>query len=158
MKADPAPRTAQAEQRRTALRNEDGQMTIEFVVLFPVMLMIALIAFNSMLFLSECAAFDRVFRESVCVFAPSPASDESSDRICAAVEGALDRFDQKDHLTCGVTQSAHDNGLTTFTATLSYTPSIFGAYPIHRVFDIELAPIQHSVQIDIDRYRPGAFL
>ena len=40
-----------------------GQMTIEFALLFPVMLMIALIACNSILFLSECASFDRIFRE-----------------------------------------------------------------------------------------------
>ena len=59
-----------------------GQMTIEFALLFPVMLMIALIACNSILFLSECASFDRIFRESVCVFAPSPASEETTGQIC----------------------------------------------------------------------------
>ena len=66
-----------------------GQMTIEFALLFPVMLMIALIACNSILFLSECASFDRIFRESVCVFAPSPASEETTGQICAHIEEAL---------------------------------------------------------------------
>lgn len=133
-------------------------MTIEFVVMFPVMLMIALVAFNSVLFLAECAAFDRIFREATCVLAPSPASDESPDRICASIEDQLDVFEQKSYLACEVSQSAQTEGLITYTGTLFFTPSIFGAYPIHRVFDVTLQPIQHSLQIDIDAYKPGVFL
>lgn len=143
---------------RRARNETSGQMTIEFVVMFPVMLMIALVAFNSVLFLAECAAFDRIFRESVCVFAPSPASDESPDRICAQVEGQLNAFEQKSYLSCDVTQSAQADGCIAYTGTLFFTPSIFGAYPMHRVFDIALQPIQHSIRIDIDAYRPGVFL
>lgn len=135
-----------------------GQMTIEFAVLFPVMLMIALIACNSILFLSECSAFDRMVRESVCVFAPSPASDESSAQICALVEGSLESFSQKDYLSCTVSASAHDNGLTTYTATLFFTPTIFGAYPLRSVFDVELTPIEHPIAITVDSYKPGVFL
>ena len=104
-----------------------GQMTTEFALLFPVMLMIALIACNSILFLSECASFDRIFRESVCVFAPSPASEDQG-------------------------------GLTTYTATLAFTPTIFGAYPLRRVFDVELSPIEHPITMSVDSYKPGVFV
>lgn len=83
-----------------------GQMTIEFALLFPVMLMIALIACNSILFLSECASFDRIFRESVCVFAPSPASEETTGQICAHIEDALAQFNERDYLSCNVSQPA----------------------------------------------------
>ena len=82
-----------------------GQMTIEFALLFPVMLMIALIACNSILFLSECASFDRIFRESVCVFAPSPASEETTGQICAHIEEALAQFNERDYLSCSVSAS-----------------------------------------------------
>ena len=58
-----------------------GQMTIEFALLFPVMLMIALIACNSILFLSECASFDRIFRESVCVFPTTPPTARNAGTI-----------------------------------------------------------------------------
>lgn len=133
-------------------------MTIEFALLFPVMLMIALIACNSILFLSECAAFDRLFRESVCVFAPSPASDQGKDQICAQIEGSLESFAQKDYLSRRVSATAGNDGLTTYEATLFFTPTIFGAYPLRRVFDIELIPIEHTVRITVDTYQPGVFL
>ena len=124
-----------------------GQMTIEFALLFPVMLMIALIACNSILFLSECASFDRIFRESVCVFAPSPASEE-----------ALAQFNERDYLSCSVSASEDQGGLTTYTATLAFTPTIFGAYPLRRVFDVELSPIEHPITMSVDSYKPGVFV
>lgn len=135
-----------------------GQMTIEFVVLFPMMLIIAIIAFNSVLFLSECAAFDRIFRESVSVLAPSPASDESSDRISAQVEESLDRFTQKAHLSCSVSASGQNDGMVVYSGTLFFSPSIFGAYPLRSVFGIALSPIEHTAQITVDTYKPGVFL
>mgnify|MGYP001667791150 CR=1 FL=1 len=135
-----------------------GQMTIEFVVLFPIMLVIALIAFNSVLFLSECAAFDRIFRESVSVLAPSPASDESSDRICAQVEEGLDRFTQKDHLSCSVSANGRSDGMVVYSGTIFFTPTIFGAYPLRSVFGVALSPIEHTTQIAVDAYKPGVFL
>lgn len=139
-------------------RFSQGQMTIEFALLFPVMLMIALIACNSILFLSACSSFDRTFRESACVFAPSPASDQERDQICAQIKNSLASCTQEDYLSCEVKANAGNDGLTTYEATLSFTPTIFGAYPLRRVFDIELVPIQHAVQIAVDTYRPGVFL
>ena len=48
-------------------------MTVEFVVAFPAMLAIALVAMNALLFFSECASFDRLARQSICVHAAAPA-------------------------------------------------------------------------------------
>lgn len=143
------------DQRRAG---SSGQMTIEFVVLFPVMLIIAIIAFNSVLFLSECAAFDRIFRESVSMLAPSPASDESSDRIGAQVEGNLDCFTQKAYLSCSVSASGRSDGMVVYSGTLFFTPTIFGAYPLRSVFGIALSPIEHTAQITVDTYKSGVFL
>lgn len=139
-------------------RSVCGQMSIEFVVMFPVMLAIALLAFNATLFLSECASFDRMFREAVCVFAPSPASDQEQGQICAQIEGELDYFTKKDHLSCSVAASSHSEGLTTYTGTLLFTPSLFGAYPITGAFGVQLTPISHSVDMNVDVYKPGVFL
>ena len=133
-----------------------GQMTIEFALLFPVMLMIALIACNSILFLSECASFDRIFRESVCVFAPSPASEETTGQICGVKLPA--GLKQSDYLSCSVSASEDQDGLTTYTATLAFTPTIFGAYPLRRVFDVELSPIEHPITMTVDSYKPGVFV
>ena len=46
-----------------------GQMTIEFVVAFPAMIAVAFVAINAVLFFSDCASFDRVFRNAVCTYA-----------------------------------------------------------------------------------------
>lgn len=136
-----------------------GQMTIEFALLFPVMLMIALIACNSILFLSECASFDRIFRESVCVFAPSPASEETTGQICAHIEEALAQFNERDYLSCSVSASEDQGGLTTYTATLAFTPTIFDALSgFCRVFDVELSPIEHPITMTVDSYKPGVFV
>ena len=43
-------------------RGECGQMTVELAVMIPVLVAIAVIAMNAMLFFSECAAFDRLAR------------------------------------------------------------------------------------------------
>ncbi len=140
------------------VKRSSGQMSIEFVALFPVMLIIALIAFNGILFLSECAAFDRIFRETASVLAPSPASDESPERVCAQVEEGLDRFTQKAYLSCSVSSSGKSNGLTCYSGTLFFTPTIFGAYPLRSVFGITLQPLEHSIEITLETYKPGVFL
>ncbi len=48
-------------------------MTIEFVVAFPVMLIVAAIAVNACSFFGVCAAFDNDFRDAVRTCATSPA-------------------------------------------------------------------------------------
>ena len=45
-------------------RDDSGQMTVEFAVAFPVFVIVAVIAVNALLFFSDCAAFDRLARES----------------------------------------------------------------------------------------------
>lgn len=148
----------QFQHSRSCAKRSSGQMTIEFVLFFPVILMIALIAFNGILFLAECSGFDRIFREATSVFAPSPASDATQAHVCAQIEEELDRFEQKPHLSCSVTANAQNGGLTTYSAKLFFTPTIFGAYPLRKVFEVELPPLEHSVQIVIDTYKPGVFL
>lgn len=135
-----------------------GQMTIEFAVMFPVMLVIALIAFNALMFLSNCAAFDRIFREAVCVYAPSPASGEDTGQTCAHINEQLETFADKTYLACNISPSARNDGLTTYTGTLFYTPTLFGAYPLREVFGVSLPAVEHNACITVDSYKPGVFL
>lgn len=57
-----------------------------------------------------------------------------------------------------VSASEDQGGLTTYTATLAFTPTIFGAYPLRRVFDVELSPIEHPITMSVDSYKPGVFV
>lgn len=140
------------------MKNESGQMTVEYAVMFPVMLAIALVACNAILFFSECASFDRIFRESVCVFAPSPASGETSVQTSAQVVAALQSFEERSYLSCAVEASGHGDGLTTYSATLFFTPTIFGAYDLHGAFGVTFSPIEHRISLTVDTYKPGVFL
>lgn len=59
-------------------RKVSGQMTIEFVVAFPAMIAVAFVAINAVLFFSDCASFDRVFRNAACTYAASPAYEQGT--------------------------------------------------------------------------------
>lgn len=61
---------------------EAGQMTIEFVVAFPVMLIVAAIAVNACSFFGVCAAFDNDFRDAVRTCATSPAYGQDVAQSC----------------------------------------------------------------------------
>ena len=78
--------------------------------------------------------------------------------ICAHIEEALAQFNERDYLSCSVSASEDQGGLTTYTATLAFTPTIFGAYPLRRVFDVELSPIEHPITMSVDSYKPGVFV
>ena len=83
-----------------------GQMTVEFVVAFPAMMAIALIAVNAVLFFSDCASFDRLFRNSVCAYAASPAYEQGVEQSCSLVETALNDGMGRDNLQIAVAQRA----------------------------------------------------
>jgi hypothetical protein len=143
---------------RFKARCNSGQMTIEYAIMFPVMLAIALIATNSILFLGECSSFDRLFRESVCVLAPSPASEQTSAQVCAQIEESLDEFKTRSYLNYEVSSAAGNDDLTTYSATLSFTPTLFGSNPLRQVFGVSLPALTHTVTMSIDAYKPGVFL
>lgn len=70
-----------------------GQMTVEFVVAFPAMMAIALIAVNAVLFFSDCASFDRLFRNSVCAYAASPAYEQGGRAKLLIGRNSAQRWD-----------------------------------------------------------------
>lgn len=69
-----------------------GQMTIEFVVAFPAMIAVAFVAINAVLFFSDCASFDRVFRNAVCTYAASPAYEQGTGESCGLIQSQGDLF------------------------------------------------------------------
>ena len=50
-------------------RRESGQATVELMAALPVMIAIAVIVVNATLFLSDCAAFDRLAHQAVRIHA-----------------------------------------------------------------------------------------
>ena len=155
---------------RKLLLGSRGQMAVEMAVVLPILLAVAGIAINLMVYLGDCARFDRVAAEAVRIQAASPGySNYSSTSRAQEVQKQIElAFATSDHLTItvtvheGTTDGSTDGDrvtlslvprLETYTCTLSYRPWGFGK----SFFGIEFSGISHTRQYVIDPYRPGVF-
>lgn len=135
-----------------------GQMTIEFVVAFPAMIAVALVAVNAILFFSDCAAFDRIFRSSVCAYAASPAYEQGVDQSCALVESALGETMARENLQFQVFSSGHEGDTVVFSGQLRFEPTLFGKGSLSSVFGVSLPALSHEERIAVSAYKPGVVM
>ena len=133
-----------------------GQMTVELAVCIPAFIATALLVFNAMLFLENCAAFDRLARDAVRVHAASPAHGQSSAESAALVQASLKASFPQDYLDVAVQASGVSLGFVRYQATLRFRPTLFGRPFSGAVYDVVLRPLEHSTSLVIDPYRPGA--
>ncbi|WP_241157047.1 hypothetical protein [Adlercreutzia sp. ZJ304] len=138
-------------------RDARGQMTVELAAVFPVVLIIAVIAVNACTFFSECAEFDRVSRNAIRTVATSPAYEqtaaESVDRIKAAIESQMGSVCSDCRVV--VEQSGEHSK---YTATMQYSPTLFGMGLQQSVFGIGLPKLSHATTLVISTYKPGMLL
>ena len=145
-----------------------GQAAVEMAVVLPVLLAVVGIAINLMVFLGDCARFDRVAAEAVRTQAASPGYGQygTSSRE-AAVKAQIERvFDGSDYLSFSVAVSesgtqgnAAGDGITfslnprleVYICTMNYRPWGFG----NSFFGIQFSGISHTRHYVIDPYRPG---
>lgn len=159
---------------------QSGQMTVELAVCIPVLLAVMGVAVNLMVFLGDCARFDRLAAEAVRVEAASPGYGRYSTAARVdAVESLLSScFAQQEHLSIRVQASAGTTGESTrddqgeqqnnelgaafslephhetYACTLSYLPWGFG----DSFFGIRFSGITHTRSYTIDPFRPGVLL
>lgn len=140
---------------RVRMRAADtkGQSTVELAFALPVMMLAAVIAYNALIFLGECATFDRVFREAVRVFAadePYAVSGSAEAHVLATVQSQLGD-------NCGVQVGSRMTGMgfTVYTGTLTFTPTVFGRQMRGDVFGVVLAKPQHRCSLTIDTLVTG---
>ena len=132
-----------------------GQMTIEFVVALPAMIVIAAIAVNVLTFFASCAAFDGDFRDLVRVHATSPAYGQDSVEAAGAVEQALSATLSQDNLRARVVVRSVAGGHMAYSATLEYAPTLFGLGLKDEVLGVSLPKLVHSEELVVDSYKPG---
>ena len=149
------------------LREREAQATVEMAVVTPVLVVLALIVYNLMVFSSAVARFDRVVPDIVIAQGVSPGTDDdgeavidASDAILGELEDAMEGYG----LTIEVTRSEGDgsNGtsfelvgaLVTYTCTMSYTPwpSSFTIAGIDLGAPLTLT---HERAVTIDPWRSG---
>ena len=91
----------------SALRSRKGQAAVEMVVVMPVLLAVVGIAINLMVYLGDCARFDRVAAEAVRTAAASPGygdygSSARAQKVQASIEAV---FVDESHLSFSVVGS-----------------------------------------------------
>lgn len=143
---------------RSNLLSFTGQMTVEFVVCFPVLLVVALIAVNSILFFSECASFDRDFRNSVCAYASSPGHNQTVESSCEKIRESVVSNCLKEGIDITVTSSGVEGGLVEFSGELAFSPTLFGMGNLTSVFGVQFPKLTHSKHLVVDVYKPGVVL
>lgn len=139
-------------------QGEKGQMTIEFVVVFPVLLVIALISVNVVLFLSECSSFDRLFRQEVARLAPSPSYGQTGAEIAGRIESDLAGNFNRDYLRVRASCSGRSDGLVSYVGTLEFHPTLFGMGPLRGAFGVSFPSMSHSQKLVVDAYKPGVLI
>ena len=143
---------------RMRLREEHAQATVEMAVVTPVLLVLALIVYNVMIFASAVARFDRVVPDIVLAHADASATVQT--QILNAMEG----YDLQIEVSSEQGAEASDGGLLslsgtfrTYTCTMHYEPwptslSIAGV-PLG-------APttLSHERAVTVDPWRPGVVM
>ena len=139
----------------TAWRGERGQMTVEMAVAMPVLIAVALLAVNALLYLGDCAAFDRLARQAVCVYAAAPPYGQTTLASAGDVEAELRQSFSASNQEVHVSAEQCAGGYVRFSATLRFSPTLFGRSFSGQVFGIDLPAVSHTATITVDPYRPG---
>lgn len=162
--------TGRANHRCSLVGEERAQATVEMAVVVPVLLVLALIVYNIMLFVAATARFDRIAPDIVAAHAVSPSgesdgsTDDSVGVIESQIEGAMAGYDVEIEVTCteGGASSGDDlltliGGLRTYRCSMRMRPwpsslSIAGVD-----FGAPVA-LAHHRDVTVDPWRPGVVM
>ena len=143
---------------RRLWQDSSGQMTIELAAVMPVALVIALVVVNALTFFGQCAVFDRVAHEAVRIHAASPAYRQGSAQSCALVEADITAALGCGNVDVNVSYLPVAHNLDCYTATLEFSPTLFGLGLHSQVFGISMPRLVHSTDYVVDSYRAGVIV
>lgn len=155
---------------RTGLREERAQATVEMAMVTPVLLVLALIVYNVMIFAGAVARFDRVVPDIVLTHtvAPSGEGDESSIDASATIQtqiqDAMEGYDLQVEVSSEQGTAVSDGGLLslsgtfrTYTCTMHYEPWP-NSLSIAGVSLGAPAVLTHERAVTVDPWRPGVVM
>lgn len=155
---------------RRAAASGSGQMAVEVMVVLPVVVALIIVVVDTMVYLGDCARFDRVAAEAVRVHAGSPSSAEygvvdNAAEVRDEIEAAMP---SSGHLSYAVTsQGALSAGVSGYGGILSFIPQpqvytcalVFSPWPFsHGAFGAHPLQITHRKSFAVDPYRPGVIM
>ena len=125
-----------------------GQMAVECAFVFPVVAVIAFIVANALVFAGDCAAFDQIVREAVCMQADDGREDSGAAEVRARVVERLN----KDHIEVSVVAESGAMGHIRYRATASYRPPFLSGAT---VFGARVPALTHEIGFTVSPYRKG---
>ena len=137
------------------LRDSHGQATVEMAVVFPVVLILVVISFNTMNYLGICASFDRAFPQQVRVFAAAPRFGSNQGDAAASVQQVLAAKYAQECSNVSVVVSEDGWGNSVFQASFEYEPTFFGLQYRSILFGAQLPAFSHRTSFALNCYRPG---
>lgn len=134
-----------------------GQMTVEFVVAFPVFIAIAIIGTQALLVFSECSMFDNAFRDAARIHGSSVGLGETNDQSIARIQQDIDQVITSSYSSCTVASITQGNHIV-FEGMLECRPTLFGIPLKSSLFGVTFPTITHHISIVIDPYKPGVLI
>ncbi len=113
----------------TRLREERAQATVEMAVVTPVLLVLALIVYNVMVFAGAVARFDRVVPDIVLAHAVAPSGEgdggsiDASVTVQAQIQHAMEGYDLQIEVSSEQGATASDGGLLSLSGTFQPIPA-----------------------------------
>lgn len=154
----------------TGLREECAQATVEMAVVTPVLLVLALIAYNVMIFAGAVARFDRVVPDIVLAHAAAPGGEgdessiDASATVQAQIQDAMEGYDLQVEVSSEQGTASSDGGLLslsgtfrTYTCTMHYEPWP-SSLSIAGVSLGAPAMLTHERAVTVDPWRPGVVM
>lgn len=155
---------------RTALHEERAQATVEMAVVTPVLLVLALIAYNVMIFAGAVARFDRVVPDIVLAHAAAPGGEgdessiDASATVQAQIQNAMEGYDLQVEVSSEQGTASSDGGLLslsgtfrTYTCTMHYEPWP-SSLSIAGVSLGAPAVLTYERAVTVDPWRPGVVM
>lgn len=151
----------------SALRDDTAQATVEMAVVVPVMLVLALIVYNVMVFMSAAARFDRVAPDIVVAQGVSPAGEEFGNGaavVAEQLEQAMDGYDVEIEVSAvygdeagGGSVLSMVGALKTYRCVMRYTPwpSSFSIAGVSLGAPFALT---HERPVTVDPWRSGVII
>lgn len=139
-------------------RNEQGQMSVELCIVFPVVLIFMVIVVDGIMFISACSRFDHVAKQSVLAFGCTQDGNEFRQEVATNdIEDFLNEQKTSEAEQYKVSAKACGalNDLIEYTCYLNYSPWPFNTKTLS-IFNVNLSTtLKHKCILVVHPYAPG---
>lgn len=140
---------------KTKFRDKKGQMTVELAVVFPVMIIVAVVMVNALSFAGECARFDRISRNSLRTETATPSIDESTGAALSRTQETLESEFVAENEEVNVSVAQERGAEVEFECELKWSPTLFGMGLKSEVFGLHMFELSHKNKYSVDPHRAG---